>query len=476
MMARVLGAPAAVGAAGISLVFLWASSVAVAQVPSRLRVMPPVPDAAGLRLAWDVPGDGWTFEVQEAPGLSGPWVASPSGAVGAQRSWRDPRGYQDADQRVFRVLHTPPPVARGMLLSLSKTATYPAAQLSFLLLLQGIPLTAQFDVEVYKLVYRTVDPWGLPTVASAGLAVPVKAGRAWPLLGYQHGTLLRKLDAPSSGLSTEGVVGVLLATSGYVGVSADYLGLGDSPGRHPYHHAASQATAVVDALRAGRAACATNGVTLSGQVFLAGYSQGGHATMATLREIESRHAAEFEVAACAPMAGAFDLSGVTLDDALSDRPVPNPYYFAFLLQTLVDLYGVAPSLSELLEPPYDQSLPPLLDGSTDGGAVNALMPSIPNRIVKPGFLAALRADPGHPLRRALRDNDLTSWAPRAPVRLYHCSGDQDVVPGNAVVARERMAALGVAVPLVDPKAGASHGDCAQPALLLVKAWFDSLRR
>jgi hypothetical protein len=313
-------------------------------------------------------------------------------------------------------------------------------------------------------------------VASAGLAVPVKAGRAWPLLGYQHGTMLRKLDAPSSGLSTEGLVGVLLATSGYVGVSADYLGLGDSPGRHPYHHAASQATAVVDALRAGRAACATNGVTLSGQVFLAGYSQGGHATMATLREMESHHAAEFEVAACAPMAGAFDLSGVTLDDALSDRPVPNPYYFVFLLQTLVDLYGIAPSLSELLAPPYDQSLPPLLDGSTDGGSVNALMPSIPNRIVKPGFLAALRADPGHPLRRALRDNDLTSWAPRAPVRLYHCSGDQDVVPANAVVARERMAALGVAVPLVDPKAGADHGDCAQPALLLVKAWFDSFRR
>ena len=361
-------------------------------------------------------------------------------------------------------------------MSLSKTATYPAAQLSFLLLLQGIPLTAQFDVEVFKLVYRTVDPWGLPTVASAGLAVPVKAGRAWPLLGYQHGTMLRKLDAPSSGLSTEGLVGVLLATSGYVGVSADYLGLGDSPGRHPYHHAASQATAVVDALRAGRAACATHGVALNGQLFLAGYSQGGHATLATLREIETRHAAEFEVAACAPMAGAFDLSGVTLDDALSDRPVPNPYYFVFLLQTLVDLYGVAPSLSELLVPPYDQSLPPLLDGSTDGGAVNALMPSVPHRIVKPGYLAALRADPGHPLRRALRDNDLTSWAPRAPVRLYHCSGDQDVPPANAVVARDRMASLGVTVPLVEPKPGADHGNCAQPALLLVKAWFDALRR
>lgn len=476
MMERGVGFATAWCKAGIGLVLLGVPWLSVAQLPSRLRVSPPVLEASGLRLAWEVPGEGWSFEVHEATDLSGPWVASPSGSVGSLRTWLDPRGHDGSGRRFFGVVHTPPPVARGTLLSLSKSATYTASQLSFLLLLQGIPLTAQHDVEVYKLLYRTVDPWGLPTVASAGLAVPVKAGRTWPLLGYQHGTMLRKLDAPSSGLSTEGLVGVLLATRGYVGVSADYLGLGDSPGRHPYHHAASQATAVVDALRAGRAACSTNGVTLNGQVFLAGYSQGGHATMATLREIEMRHAAEFEVAACAPMAGAFDLSGVTLEDALSDRPVPNPYYFVFLLQTLVDLYGVAPSLSELLVPPYDQSLPPLLDGSTDGGVVNAQMPAIPNRIVKPAYLDALRADPGHPIRRALRDNDLTLWAPRAPVRLYHCSGDQDVVPANAVVARDRMAALGVTVPLLEPKPGANHGDCAQPALLAVKAWFDTLRR
>lgn len=447
-----------------------------AELPSRLRVHPPVPEPPGIRMSWEVQGEGWTFDVQEALDPTGPWVPSPNGTVGPARSWLDPRGTVDAAQRVFRVVHTPPRVARGRLLSLTKTASYPAAQLSFLLLLQGIPLAAQFDVDVYKLVYQTVDPWGLPTVATAGLCLPIKSGLAWPLLGYQHGTLLRKLDAPSSGLSTEGLVGVLLATSGYVSVSADYLGLGESPGRHPYHHAASQATAVVDAMRAGRAACASNGIPLNGQVFLSGYSQGGHATMAALREIESRHASEFDVVACAPMAGAFDLSGVTLDDALSDRPVPNPYYFAFLLQTLVDLYGLAPSLSDLLVAPFDQTLPPLLDGSTDGGSVNALLPSIANRIVKPTYLAAVRSDPGHPLRRALRDNDLASWSPRAPVRLYHCSGDQDVLPANSVAARDRMKALGANVVLIDPKSGANHGDCAQPALLLAKAWFDSLRK
>lgn len=446
------------------------------QLPSRLKVSPPSHGPDGLRMEWQVPGEGWSFEVQEAADHRGPWLPSPVGAVGTARAWLDPRGVADAPQRVFRVVSTPPPVQRGKLLSLSRTASYPAAQLSFLLMLQGIPLTAQFDVDVYKVTYETVDPWGLPTTATGAVAFPLKAGRAWPVLSYQHGTILRKLDAPSSGLSTEGLVGVLLATSGYVGVSADYLGLGDSPGRHPYHHAASQASAVVDALRAGRAACASHGVALNGQVFLAGYSQGGHATMAALREIEARHPSEFDVVAAAPMAGAFDLSGVTLDDALSDRPVPNPYYFVFLLQTLVELYGVAPSLADVLLPPYDKAVPPLLDGSSDSASVNAILPSVPSRILRPEFLGAIRSNPGHPVRIALRDNDLASWAPRTPVRLYHCDGDQDVLPANSSVARDRMTALGANISLLNPKPGANHGDCAQPALLLAKAWFDSLRK
>ena len=58
------------------------------------------------------------------------------------------------------------------------------------------------------------------------------------------------------------------------------MGLGSSPGFHPYLHARSEATASVDMLRAGRNYCASNNIGLNGQVFLAGYSQGGHTEMA----------------------------------------------------------------------------------------------------------------------------------------------------------------------------------------------------
>lgn len=445
-------------------------------LPSRLKVEVPTLETGKVKLAWSVPGDGWSFRVEESGALGGTWVTAPGGEVGAVRSWLDGR-LAEGDGRVFRVVATAPEVPRGRLISAEKTAGYTTSQLAFLFAFGGVPLTPQYNVDVYKLVYETVDPWGLSTRASAALAVPRQSGKTWPLLSYQHGTITTDMDAPSAGSSREGLLGVVLASSGYVSVLPDLLGFGESPGLHPYHHAASTATCTVDAMRVARTWCGSNSVPLNNQVFLAGYSQGGHATLAVLRELESRHLGEFSVTACAAMAGAYDLSGVTMEDAFSERPQPNPYYFATLLQMLVEYYGLAPSIGDLLVPPYNTTVPPLMTGDTSGSDINAVLPSVPARALKPEFLAAVRADPDHPLRRALRDNDVIGFVPRAPLRLYHCSGDDDVIPANSVVARDRFVAAGATdVQLIDPQAGADHGDCVQPALLAAKAWFDSLKQ
>jgi hypothetical protein len=197
------------------------------------------------------------------------------------------------------------------------------------------------------------------------------------------------------------------------------------------------------------------------------------------RELEEFHAAEFRVTASAPMAGAYDLSGTTADEMLSGRPQPNPYYLAYLLAAYQDVYRLAPSFADLLRPPYDTTLPPLFDGKHSGGEINAVLPqppAPPTDIIKPEYLAAFRADPAHPLRRALRDNDLIGWTPEAPVRLFHCSGDRDVPPQNSVVARDQFVSRGADATLADPLPGADHGDCVLPAMLAAKQWFDSLKQ
>jgi pimeloyl-ACP methyl ester carboxylesterase len=350
-------------------------------------------------------------------------------------------------------------------------------QLGILFSAAGLPITPQYNVRLYKVDYETCTPLGARTVASGALLLPLGVGKPLPLVSYQHGTLTQTNAAPSSmNLSGEVSIGIAFASAGYAVAVPDYLGLGDSPGLHPYLHARSEATACVDMLRAVKSFCATNGFSLTNRLFLCGYSQGGHATMALLRELEMFHTNEFSVTACAPMAGPYDLSGVTMADFLSGRVQPNPYYFLYLLAAYQDVYHFAPSLGSMLAPPYDATLPPLVSGATSGGQINAGMPADPLQILKPEYLADFNSNPRHPLRLALQDNDLYRWKPSAPLRLYHCAGDQDVIKANSQVALAAFQAAGATqVQLIDPAPSDDHGSCAEPSLLLAKQWFDSLR-
>jgi hypothetical protein len=297
-----------------------------------------------------------------------------------------------------------------------------------------------------------------------------------PVVSYAHGTTLQKDDVPSK-LSDERYIGVAFATAGYAAALPDYLGLGDSPGFHPYHHAESEATATIDLLRATRSYCASNNIPLSDKLFLTGYSQGGHACLATLRELEAGYTNEFHVAACAAGAGAYDLSGTTLTDFLSNRPQPDPYSFVYLLAAYQDIYGLTNSFASMLSLPYATNLPPLLNGLHDGSEVNALLPPIPKQILQPAFLNDLTHNTNNLLRVALGKNDLIRWTPQSRLRLYRCSGDTEVPIANSQVAYDSFVSRGALhVELKDPSPGASHVDCAIPTAIDALKWFDSLRK
>ena len=430
-----------------------------------------------VTLNWSGPGAGQAYTVQARESLAdGVWLT-----LSDRRPWPTLLT-QWTDDRVerglmgfYRVVAVPM-AERGRVLSATRIQTLTTNLIAFLLAGAGSSIQPQYGVEVHKIVYETLDPLGGRTQASGVLAVPQNPGRALPLASYQHGTLVLDSEAPSVDAFGERVIGIAFATTGYAAVVPDYLGLGDSPGLHPYHHARSEATACVDLLRAARTWCATNSVALNGQLFLCGYSEGGHVTMALDRELEAFHTNEFTLTASAPMAGAYDLSGSTLEDALSGRPMPNPYYFGLLLAAYQDVYHFAGSLSEVLASPYDTSLPPLLTGTSSSDEINAAMPNVVTNVLKPEVVWSLQNDPNHPLRVALRDNDLYRWTPRAPMRLYHCGGDQDVIFANSQVAYDSFRSRGATqVELIVPLAGGDHGDCTLPSLEGAKAWFDSLR-
>jgi hypothetical protein len=160
------------------------------------------------------------------------------------------------------------------IVSAERLTTRPAGRIEALVRLGGAEIEARYDVAFYQLVYRTVDAAGQPTTASGSVMVPVDPLAPLPLLSYQHGTIVAKDDAPSKG-GLEQLIAFGWAAVGYVAVVSDYLGLGEGPGFHPYMHAASEASAVLDLLRAAEELLDVGGVDLADELFLAGYSQGG---------------------------------------------------------------------------------------------------------------------------------------------------------------------------------------------------------
>ncbi len=447
------------------------------------RALPPVIhvfqeiSASSVSLRWQVNRSNWLSTVETRDDLSlGSWESAPGTAwPSTATNWSDLRP-QNAKTRFYRVIAMPPVGHPGQLLSATWVETFSIAQLDALFQFAGAAISAKYAVGLYDVTYETVDPYGAPILASGAILVPVAHTNAAALVAYDHGTSIEKSDVPSEP-NLEGVLASAFAADGYIAVAPDYLGLGASPGFHPYLHAATEASATIDLLRATRQFCSSNALALNGQLFISGYSQGGHSALATLRALEAQGTNEFSVTACGCGSGPYDLAGVSTQDFLSGRVPPNPYYFLYLLAAYQDVYGLAPSLGDLLAPPYNSTLPPLMDGLHSDTVVNGAMPPVPVSILAPGELADFRSNANNPLRLALAENSLLDWTPKSPLRLYSCSGDEDVVPANSKAAYDSFQARGVTqVQWQDPKPGATHDTCAIPALFSIKAWFDTLRK
>lgn len=380
---------------------------------------------------------------------------------------------------VFRVTNAAPVSAtagRGVPLSATLMETRTVEQIALeypIAAFAGIEL--RYDVSVYRIGYQTQDAFGNLVSASGVVGVPLGIPAGAPLLSFQHGTITRSDHAPSINPEETGadLALYLMAARGYAVAVPDYLGFGDNTGLHPFMHAKTLAWSTIDLIRAVRSLAADIGFPLNGQLFLAGYSEGGYATMAAQREIETHHADELIITASAPMAGAYDLSGTMLQQALSGNPLPRPMYFPYLLLAYNQIYGFDGDLENLLNENIATAVPGLFDGSNDGDMIDDALPATARELFSPVLLAALENNGYHPLRAALAHNDVYRWTPVSPMRLYHCQDDEHVPYTNALVAMDYFNTVGADVSLETLFFG-GHSDCAIPALLSGNAWFDSL--
>ncbi len=279
------------------------------------------------------------------------------------------------------------------------------------------------------------------------------------------------------------LLAALFAGQGYVVISPNYAGYDKSSlAYHPYLNAQQQSHEMADALKAGRevvrrTGSATN-VADNGKLFITGYSQGGYVTMATTRYLETL---KEPVTAALPISGPYAMEAFG-DVVFGGKVMLGATFFAPLMaRNYQEQYGnIYAKPSDMFAPANADEIPSLLPSTsmtdmqlilsgklpasamfqkapTGNPTLDALSPSDPafsfgfdatQYLVKNDYRLGYLADaqknidwavpylqgytnyspvpatlPEHPLRKALKANDLRGYLPTMPVIM--CGGNQD---------------------------------------------------
>jgi hypothetical protein len=221
------------------------------------------------------------------------------------------------------------------------------------------------------------------------------------------------------------------------------------------------------------------GIRDNNQLFLAGYSQGGHATMALHKYIEvNKLKDEFNVVASAPMSGPYSLSHAQIGMMLNeDSSYYKSEFFPYILASYNLVYGnLFTEYDQYYDPPYDSIIAAWdASGIYFENVTAGFLPDTYYDFMQDSVLDNIRENPNHPVNVALRKNDLHNWAPQEPVRMLYCTMDTMVTPLNSLTALDTMTALGAPdVKAINVYAQGDHGSCVIPAHFYTLAWFDSL--
>lgn len=360
--------------------------------------------------------------------------------------------------------------------------------------------TPRCDITVVEYPYLTLGARNELTNATGALMLPAGGAPGCsgqrPLLVYAHGTAMdRNYNmADLQNNSEAATIAATYAAQGYIVVAPNYAGYGASQlSYHPYLVASQQSKDMLDGLIGARLTLGLTNLTLpagaprtyeNGQLFLTGYSQGGHVAMATQRLFQNLG---IRVTAAAPSSGPYALQAFVDTLFYGNVNLPAPLMANMLADSYQRSYGIFTSPYEIYEYGYatlangllpsttpietilQQGLLPqfTLFSSTPPNApngdpnlqslLNSMSPPANNPLALLGFgggnlinnnyrlgyiMDALASPDGavpsyttgqpanstHPLRKALKTNDLRGWrnGPSRPTLLCGANSDPTV--------------------------------------------------
>ena len=277
----------------------------------------------------------------------------------------------------------------------------------------------------------------------------------WPtqvsLIAYPHGTELLRDNVPSNNAGMEWVFGAAAALfAGYAVAMPDLPGMGgaDPSEYHPYCHAKSLAYSVVDMVRAVQESFSTRlcgEYSWDGRLYILGYSEGGYAAMATVKELQLNADLYpgLSITGSACMAGPFDLTGAMREMMVhSTAQYGSPFFLPYMILGYQAVYGSQFDPNQALNSLLLPDVISWMDGvSLPSDTVNTLIADrlgfpegqypAPRDMFNSTWVSQQLADDVYqtsPVGLILEQNNLWSgWAPERPMLIRH-SPDDDRVP------------------------------------------------
>ncbi|MFC9709458.1 alpha/beta hydrolase family protein [Paenibacillus sp. NPDC056933] len=324
---------------------------------------------------------------------------------------------------------------RGELLSYKKVSQLTTKQILKLNPAKDIRSLLSYDVSLYSITYKSIYN-GEPVVLSGLVTIP-KGKKKPSYLQYHHGTMLPipmtggegSNDAPSlfhgqpaqltADFGETRMMILTLASKGYVVSAPDYAGYNVSKNLdHPYNVASELAESSVDMLRATKELTRKLQIKTDNKVFLAGWSEGGGAALATHKLIEQKHVKEFNLIATSPLAGPYDSTSMILESANVEGDIgENAAIYNWTLYSLIKFGNIDRPHDEVWKYEVNSSLDALMTPSNKV-----------SEIIQESFLENVINGKDGEVLAAIKGNDLIQgWTPKAKI-MFHSGKHDDIVP------------------------------------------------
>lgn len=299
----------------------------------------------------------------------------------------------------------------------------------------------KYKVALYKVTYKTYFE-GDTIVASGTICIPENAGKKdkFPILSYQHSTVLVKNDAPSVGYENfDNKFLNYVASMGYIVAIPDYIGFGSTSNEfHPFLNKQYTNSAIIDFIRAAKEFVGIEKISeTNGKIFMAGYSQGASATLGALSAIENNALNDdIKITGAACGGGAYDLVSMEAT-VLAQSRYEQPYFMAYVLESFKTYDNLTLDYADVFNERYASKIPGIIDGIKTTTEINAELSEVVEELFTENYRLNNATDSIYTqLNTLLSENSIEAWKNTASIRLFH--GMQDVwIKGDQSIQMEK---------------------------------------